>query len=148
MSPLEPLLTCLPGTPSPLLIRELRLDEPPRTCWSSLCGYPQQVTQVHVVGATGLKDSTTGELSRKGPGSAGSCPSPSLPQQSLASRALLLTLSGQQNFPGIHFGGSGAQNEEQVYCLPGSFLPGSFLEQTPDTGAQGRLPGGDILSPG
>lgn len=42
--------------------RELRLDEPPRTCWSSLCGYPQQVTQVHVLGAAGLKDSSTGEL--------------------------------------------------------------------------------------
>lgn len=40
--------------------RELRLDEPPRSCWSSLCGYPQQVTQVHVLRATGLKDSPTG----------------------------------------------------------------------------------------
>uniref|UniRef100_H0V2U3 Calpain 5 n=1 Tax=Cavia porcellus TaxID=10141 RepID=H0V2U3_CAVPO len=46
-------------TDVPSNCRELRLDEPPRTCWSSLCGYPQQVTQVHVVGATGLKDSTT-----------------------------------------------------------------------------------------
>lgn len=40
--------------------QELRLDEPPRSCWSSLCGYPQQVTQVHVLGAAGLKDSSTG----------------------------------------------------------------------------------------
>lgn len=41
--------------------RELCLDEPPRTCWSPLCGYPQQVIQVHVLGAAGLKDSPTGE---------------------------------------------------------------------------------------
>uniref|UniRef100_G1LRF4 Calpain-5 n=1 Tax=Ailuropoda melanoleuca TaxID=9646 RepID=G1LRF4_AILME len=40
--------------------QELRLDEPPHSCWSSLCGYPQQVTQVHVLGAAGLKDSSTG----------------------------------------------------------------------------------------
>lgn len=52
-------------SPASLCIRELRLDEPPRTCWSSLCGYPQQVTQVHVLGAAGLKDSPTGELIRR-----------------------------------------------------------------------------------
>lgn len=45
-------------TDVPSNCRELCLDEPPKTCWSSLCGYPQQVTQVHVLGATGLKDST------------------------------------------------------------------------------------------
>lgn len=47
-------------TDVPSNCRELRLDEPPRTCWSSLCGYPQQVAQVHVLGAAGLKDSPTG----------------------------------------------------------------------------------------
>uniref|UniRef100_A0A8C8T829 Calpain-5 n=1 Tax=Peromyscus maniculatus bairdii TaxID=230844 RepID=A0A8C8T829_PERMB len=47
-------------TDVPSNCRELCLDEPPRTCWSSLCGYPQQVTQVHVLGAAGLKDSSTG----------------------------------------------------------------------------------------
>ncbi|KAM4797409.1 calpain-5 [Rhinophrynus dorsalis] len=34
---------------------ELALDEPPRTCWSGMCGYPQLVSQVHVVTASGLK---------------------------------------------------------------------------------------------
>ncbi|KAM4699406.1 calpain-5 [Discoglossus pictus] len=34
---------------------ELTVDEPPRTCWSGMCGYPQLVSQVHVVSATGLK---------------------------------------------------------------------------------------------
>ncbi|OCT96411.1 hypothetical protein XELAEV_18014088mg [Xenopus laevis] len=34
---------------------ELKLDEPTRTCWSGLCGYPQLVSQVHVVSALGLK---------------------------------------------------------------------------------------------
>ncbi|XP_060032711.1 calpain-5 isoform X4 [Erinaceus europaeus] len=47
-------------TDVPSSCRELRLDEPPRTCWSSLCGYPQLVTQVQVLGAAGLKDSPTG----------------------------------------------------------------------------------------
>ncbi|XP_017505573.3 calpain-5 isoform X1 [Manis javanica] len=47
-------------TDVPSNCRELCLDEPPRSCWSSLCGYPQQVTQVHVLGAAGLKDSPTG----------------------------------------------------------------------------------------
>ena len=66
--------------------RELRLDEPPRTCWSSLCGYPQQVTQVHVLGAAGLKDSPTGELACRKP--------PALvPQPQTASIALLLLLN-------------------------------------------------------
>lgn len=57
---------CSPPHTSPC-IRELCLDEPPRTCWSSLCGYPQQVTQVHVLGAAGLKDSPTGEFIRRLP---------------------------------------------------------------------------------
>nr|XP_033806506.1 calpain-5 [Geotrypetes seraphini] len=39
--------------------KELTLDEPPRTCWSGLCGYPQLVTQVHVVSATSLKEQDT-----------------------------------------------------------------------------------------
>ncbi|XP_035928893.1 calpain-5 isoform X4 [Halichoerus grypus] len=47
-------------TDVPSNCQELCLDEPPRSCWSSLCGYPQQVTQVHVLGAAGLKDSSTG----------------------------------------------------------------------------------------
>ncbi|XP_073664506.1 calpain-5 isoform X2 [Tursiops truncatus] len=47
-------------TDVPSNCRELCLDEPPHSCWSSLCGYPQQVTQVHVLGAAGLKDSPTG----------------------------------------------------------------------------------------
>ncbi|MEQ2262314.1 Calpain-5 [Xenotaenia resolanae] len=34
--------------------KELTLDEPPRTCWSGMCGYPSLVTQVHVVQADGL----------------------------------------------------------------------------------------------
>uniref|UniRef100_A0A672GUA9 Calpain-5-like n=1 Tax=Salarias fasciatus TaxID=181472 RepID=A0A672GUA9_SALFA len=34
--------------------RELTLHEPPRTCWSGLCGYPSLVTQVHVLQADGL----------------------------------------------------------------------------------------------
>ncbi|XP_075448777.1 calpain-5 [Ascaphus truei] len=34
---------------------ELTLDEPPRTCWTGMCGYPQLVSQVHVLAATGLK---------------------------------------------------------------------------------------------
>uniref|UniRef100_A0A2K6MHR4 Calpain 5 n=1 Tax=Rhinopithecus bieti TaxID=61621 RepID=A0A2K6MHR4_RHIBE len=48
-------------TDVPSNCRELRLDEPPHTCWSSLCGYPQLVTQVHVLGAAGLKDSPAGD---------------------------------------------------------------------------------------
>lgn len=88
-SPLSepPLHPCLPGPslspPSPLPphIRELRLDEPPHTCWSSLCGYPQLVTQVHVLGAAGLKDSPTGELFQgKSPGPLANCPMASLCQ--------------------------------------------------------------------
>lgn len=85
--PEPPLHPCLPGPspslPSPLPphIRELRLDEPPHTCWSSLCGYPQLVTQVHVLGAAGLKDSPTGELSQgESPGPPASCPMASLHQ--------------------------------------------------------------------
>lgn len=34
--------------------RELSLDEPAKTCWSGLCGYPQLVTQIHVTEARGL----------------------------------------------------------------------------------------------
>ncbi|CAN9493032.1 unnamed protein product [Ophioblennius macclurei] len=34
--------------------RDLTLDEPPRSCWSGLCGYPSLVTQVHVLQADGL----------------------------------------------------------------------------------------------
>lgn len=35
--------------------KELTLDEPPQTCWTGMCGYPQLVTQVHVLGAQGLQ---------------------------------------------------------------------------------------------
>ncbi|XP_041089256.1 calpain-5a [Polyodon spathula] len=35
--------------------RELTLDVPPETCWTGMCGYPQLVTQVHVLGAQGLQ---------------------------------------------------------------------------------------------
>ncbi|KAL4646962.1 calpain-5-like [Arapaima gigas] len=35
--------------------KELTLDEPPQTCWTGMCGYPQLVTQVHVVRAEGLQ---------------------------------------------------------------------------------------------
>lgn len=35
--------------------RELTLDEPPQTCWTGMCGYPQLVTQVHVLNAEGLQ---------------------------------------------------------------------------------------------
>ncbi|XP_063061438.1 calpain-5a isoform X2 [Engraulis encrasicolus] len=42
-------------TDNPADCRELTLDEPPQTCWSGLCGYPQLVTQVHVVAADGLQ---------------------------------------------------------------------------------------------
>lgn len=34
---------------------ELTLDEPQKTCWSGMCGFPQMVSQVHVVSAAGLK---------------------------------------------------------------------------------------------
>lgn len=49
-------------TDVPAGFRELTLNEPPRTCWSGLCGHPQVVTQVHVVAASGLaaQDGTTG----------------------------------------------------------------------------------------
>ncbi|XP_012691698.1 calpain-5a [Clupea harengus] len=42
-------------TDVPADCRELTLDEPPQTCWSGLCGYPQLVTQVHVIAADGLR---------------------------------------------------------------------------------------------
>ncbi|XP_049599172.1 calpain-5 isoform X2 [Syngnathus scovelli] len=35
--------------------KELSLDEPPQTCWTGICGYPQLVTQVHVLNAEGLQ---------------------------------------------------------------------------------------------
>lgn len=49
-----------------LLIRELTLDEPPQTCWTGMCGYPQLVTQVHVLNAEGLQgqDSNGGRNTR------------------------------------------------------------------------------------
>ncbi|XP_043548374.1 calpain-5a isoform X2 [Chiloscyllium plagiosum] len=49
-------------TDVPSNFRELTLNEPPRTCWSGLCGHPKMVTQVHVVGASGLaqQDGETG----------------------------------------------------------------------------------------
>ncbi|XP_040195924.1 calpain-5 [Rana temporaria] len=34
---------------------ELTVDEPLKTCWSGMCGFPQVVSQVHVVSAAGLK---------------------------------------------------------------------------------------------
>ncbi|XP_029458029.1 calpain-5 [Rhinatrema bivittatum] len=46
-------------TDVPSECKELTMDEPPRTCWSGICGYPQLVTQVHVVSAAGLKDQDT-----------------------------------------------------------------------------------------
>lgn len=48
-----------------LWLRELTLDEPAQTCWTGICGYPQVVTQVHVLGAEGLQgpDSNGGKLS-------------------------------------------------------------------------------------
>lgn len=54
-----------PGMPGDFLLRiftdvpsdckELTVDEPPQTCWTSCCGYPKLVTQVHVIRADGLK---------------------------------------------------------------------------------------------
>uniref|UniRef100_A0A8B9R7J4 Calpain 5b n=1 Tax=Astyanax mexicanus TaxID=7994 RepID=A0A8B9R7J4_ASTMX len=35
--------------------KELTLDDPPQTCWTGMCGYPQLVTQVHVLSAEGLQ---------------------------------------------------------------------------------------------
>lgn len=34
--------------------KELTLDEPPKTCWTGMCGYPTLVTQVHLLGGAGL----------------------------------------------------------------------------------------------
>lgn len=42
--------------PYVFLCRELTLDEPPHTCWSGMCGYPQVVSQIHVLAAAGLKN--------------------------------------------------------------------------------------------
>ncbi|OWK17723.1 CAPN5, partial [Cervus elaphus hippelaphus] len=47
-------------TDVPSNCRELRLDEPPRTCWSSLCGYPQQIWNHRV-----LKDEFLGQVHLK-----------------------------------------------------------------------------------
>ncbi|KAG8001752.1 Calpain-5 [Nibea albiflora] len=41
-------------TDVPSVCKELTLDEPPKTCWSGMCGYPSLVTQVYVVEANGL----------------------------------------------------------------------------------------------
>ncbi|KAM9317872.1 calpain-5-like [Pholidichthys leucotaenia] len=41
-------------TDVPSHCRELTLDEPPKTCWSGLCGYPSLVSQVHILQADGL----------------------------------------------------------------------------------------------
>uniref|UniRef100_A0A670ZDZ2 Calpain 5 n=1 Tax=Pseudonaja textilis TaxID=8673 RepID=A0A670ZDZ2_PSETE len=43
-------------TDVPSDFQELTLDEPPHTCWSGICGYPQLVSQVHVISASGLKN--------------------------------------------------------------------------------------------
>ncbi|KAH0625254.1 hypothetical protein JD844_033630 [Phrynosoma platyrhinos] len=43
-------------TDVPSDFQELTLDEPPHTCWSGVCGYPQLVSQVHVISASGLKN--------------------------------------------------------------------------------------------
>ncbi|XP_077595949.1 calpain-5-like isoform X5 [Stigmatopora nigra] len=40
--------------------KELSLDEPPQTCWTGMCGYPQLVTQVHVLNAEGLQGQDSG----------------------------------------------------------------------------------------
>ncbi|XP_066555408.1 calpain-5a [Amia ocellicauda] len=42
-------------TDVPAECKELTLNEPPQTCWTGMCGYPQLVTQVHVVSAEGLQ---------------------------------------------------------------------------------------------
>ncbi|KAM9728773.1 calpain-5 isoform 1-T1 [Menidia menidia] len=43
--------------------KELTLDDPPQTCWTGMCGYPQLVTQVHVLNADGLQgQDANGEL--------------------------------------------------------------------------------------
>ncbi|XP_063349209.1 calpain-5a [Pelmatolapia mariae] len=34
--------------------KELTVDEPRKTCWSGMCGYPSLVTQVHILQADGL----------------------------------------------------------------------------------------------
>ncbi|KAF7699253.1 calpain-5a [Silurus meridionalis] len=47
-------------TDVPSECKELTLDEPPQTCWTGLCGYPQLVTQVHVLKAAGLEAQDTG----------------------------------------------------------------------------------------
>ncbi|XP_074536103.1 calpain-5-like [Halichoeres trimaculatus] len=35
--------------------KELTLDEPPKTCWTGMCGYPTLVTQVHLLRGAGLE---------------------------------------------------------------------------------------------
>ncbi|XP_077387028.1 calpain-5-like [Festucalex cinctus] len=46
-------------TDVPSHCKELREDEPPRTCWTALCGFPTLVTQVHVLHAKSLGGSDT-----------------------------------------------------------------------------------------
>ncbi|XP_041663297.1 calpain-5-like [Cheilinus undulatus] len=41
-------------TDVPSNCKELTVDEPPKTCWTGLCGYPTLVTQVHILKAVGL----------------------------------------------------------------------------------------------
>ncbi|XP_060538733.1 calpain-5 [Pantherophis guttatus] len=48
-------------TDVPSDFQELTLDEPPHTCWSGMCGYPQLVSQVHVISASGLKNQSAEE---------------------------------------------------------------------------------------
>lgn len=89
--------------------RELCLDEPPRSCWSSLCGYPQLVTQVHVLGAAGLKDSPTGALARGKPPSplpweGAPCPLPSPAEDARPPELPRPRSLNEQTFPDVHSG--------------------------------------------
>ncbi|XP_034557645.1 calpain-5-like [Notolabrus celidotus] len=43
--------------------KELILDQPPKTCWTGMCGYPVLVTQVHLVQANGLAGQDSGGVS-------------------------------------------------------------------------------------
>uniref|UniRef100_A0A3Q2Z7C6 Calpain 5 n=1 Tax=Hippocampus comes TaxID=109280 RepID=A0A3Q2Z7C6_HIPCM len=46
-------------TDVPSYCRELCLDQPPRTCWTGLCGFPSLVTQVHVTQGNALRGNNT-----------------------------------------------------------------------------------------
>ncbi|KAM9811890.1 calpain-5a [Syngnathus typhle] len=46
-------------TDVPSRCRELREDQPPRTCWTGLCGYPSLVSQVHVIEGNALTGNNT-----------------------------------------------------------------------------------------